>query len=185
MLKNLSSNQIIWISIGGAVVFVVLAFVGRKIYLSAKQENYIKNLNPQAQKQFRKLIDRIEKMGWKVRITSGYRDFAKQKYLKAQNSKNARAGYSEHNYGIALDMNVSKGGERLRKSTSKSKWEASGIPQLAKQMGFRWGGDFKGYHDPIHFGLGHIFPTKDLLAKAHQKFGTNPNNIQGNLIKLT
>ena len=158
---------------------------GRKIYLSAKQENFIKDLHPQVQNKFRKLIDDIQKKtGWEMIITSGYRDFAKQASLKRQNPKNARAGYSEHNYGIALDMVAKKDGERLYKSSSKGKWLETGIPQIAKSMGFRWGGDFANYHDPVHFGLGHIYDTKKLLAQAEQRFGTDPNNIRGNEVSL-
>jgi len=51
-------------------------------------------------------------------------------------------------------------------------------------MGFRWGGDFANYHDPVHFGLGHIYDTKKLLAQAEQRFGTDPNNIRGNEVSL-
>jgi len=173
--------------IGGSLLMVVLLFVfGKKIYLSAKQESFISELNPQEQKRFRKLIDKIQKQtGWTMTITSGYRDFAKQEYLKRVNSKNANAGYSEHNYGIALDMVAEKDGQKLRKSSSIRNWEQTGIPQIAKQMGFRWGGDFTNYHDPVHFGLGHIYDTSELLNKAYNKFGRNSNNIRGNEINLT
>tara|TARA_R100001086_G_scaffold238819_1_gene163796 strand:+ start:565 stop:1134 length:570 start_codon:yes stop_codon:yes gene_type:complete len=185
LIKRLSTNQIIGYSIGISVLFVLLAYAGRKIYLSAKQENFVKDLHPQVQNKFRKLIDEIQKKtGWEMIITSGYRDFAKQASLKRQNPKNARAGYSEHNYGIALDMVAKKDGERLYKSTSKGKWLETGIPQIAKGMGFRWGGDFANYHDPVHFGLGHIYDTKKLLAQAEQRFGTDPNNIRGNEVSL-
>jgi len=184
-LKKLSPAQIIGYSLGLSVIVVGLAFVGRKYYLSAKQENFIKGLNPQVQEKFRKLIDTIEnKLGYEVIITSGYRDFAKQQRLKEQNPKNARAGYSAHNYGIAIDVNVKKDGKQLYKNSPKQDWLATGIPQLAKKQGFRWGGDFENYYDPIHFGLGHIYETKDLLAQAQQKYGTNPNNIQGNQLTL-
>jgi len=39
------------------------------------------------------------------------------------------------------------------KKHSVSDWKSSGIVDMAKDMGFKWGGDFSGYHDPIHFYL--------------------------------
>jgi len=39
------------------------------------------------------------------------------------------------------------------KGHSKSSWESTGAPDVARGMGFRWGGDFKSYHDPVHFEL--------------------------------
>ena len=184
---KLKPKHIIWISVGvsALLVGVGLYMFGGKL-LSYQQERYIKNLNSKVRRKFRKLINRIQKeTGYKVIITSGYRDFAHQERLKRENSKNAKAGFSEHNYGIALDFVAIKGTHRLRKSTSKREWEQTGIPQIAKSMGFRWGGDFKGYHDPVHFGLGHIYDTSKLKEKAHSKFGYNNSNIKGNQIRLT
>jgi hypothetical protein len=184
---NLKPKQIIWISIGLATLVVGIGlYMFRGKILSYQQESYIKDLNKKVRSKFRLLINRIQKeTGYKMIITSGYRDFEHQQRLKNQNSKNAKAGHSEHNYGIALDMIGIKGSHRLSKASSKEEWESTGIPQIAKSMGFRWGGDFKNYHDPVHFGLGNIYKTADLLQKAHYKYGTSSKNIKGNEIILT
>ena len=36
-------------------------------------------------------------------------------------------------------------------SNAKQEWINSGIVAIAKKHGFKWGGDFKNYHDPVHF----------------------------------
>lgn len=122
--------------------------------LSEHNRAEVMKLHPNARKKFAELITRIESKGYKVVITSGYRDFDKQAQLYKENPKNAKAGYSNHNYGYAIDINIidpKTGNTVLRKDTSKSIWMQSGIVDLAKAMGFEWGGDFKTYHDPIHF----------------------------------
>ena len=122
--------------------------------LNQHTREQIMQLHPNARKKFAEFIIEVEKRGYKVLITSGYRDFDKQARLHRENSKNARAGYSNHNYGYAIDINIidpKTGKTVLRKATSKGIWEQSGIVDLAKRMGFEWGGDFKTYHDPIHF----------------------------------
>ena len=112
-------------------------------------------------------------MGYKVRVTDGYRTFQESIKLKKENPKNATAGFSLHNYGAALDINVSYGDNWLRKSSSKADWEKTGIPQYAKnKYNLRWGGDFNGYHDPIHFDLENIYPVNKLYAQAIKQFGS-------------
>ena len=49
----------------------------------------------------------------------------------------------------------------LKKASSKAEWEKSGIIRVAKDMGFKWGGDFSSYHDPVHFYLD-LVPIEEL-----------------------
>lgn len=122
--------------------------------LSDAQKKMVLATHPNARKKFAEFIVKVEKAGYKVLMQSGYRDFHKQARLHAEDSRNARAGYSNHNYGYALDINIidpKTGDIILRKSSSKQKWIDSGIVKIAKDLGLDWGGDFKSYHDPIHF----------------------------------
>lgn len=153
--------------------------------LSEAQKKAIEGLHPAERSRFARLIGHIqEKTGWRVIVTSGYRSYAEQAALKAQNASNAAAGSSFHNYGLALDINAEKDGVTLRKATSKAAWEASGIPALARGMGFRWGGDFPTYHDPVHFDVGGRYDINKLKKLAVAQFGSNPANVKGNQIKL-
>ena len=50
-------------------------------------------------------------------------------------------------------------------------------------MGLFWGGDFKNYHDPVHFEM-----DKDgnkLFAQAKKQFGDDPYKIKGNQVLIT
>lgn len=158
---------------GGIIATVTLVYVFRKQiksvfggykwfdkslkwYRDTKTRNIVETLHPKARKDFKEFISKVEKkLGLQVIATSGYRTWAKQAELHRHNPSNATAGNSSHNYGFALDINVlDKNGKNiLRKSSSKSQWINSGIVPMAKKMGFKWGGDFSNYHDPIHFYL--------------------------------
>ena len=152
---------------------------------------HLKQLNPVARKKFEQLIAAIQAKGYTVKVNSSYRSFARQNQIK--NNPNdpdhdpnaATPGYSYHNWGLALDLQVSKDGVTYGKSTSDALWLATGIPQLAKTLGMRWGGDaFGSYQDAVHFD----YPVKDsatLLAMAKQQFGTtDPNKIIGNQLNI-
>lgn len=152
--------------------------------MNKQQQPYIDNLNKSVQERFKKVISRIEKeTGWSVLITSGYRTFAKQAELHKQNPSNAKPGYSLHNYGLAIDFNLFKGADWIRKASPKSKWEETGAIKIIKEEGFRWGGDFKTYYDPVHIDI--YYPTSQLLAIAQSTYGTSPSAIKGNEIQLT
>lgn len=153
------------------------------------QESYIQNLHLQARAYFRKFIREVEsRTGWKVIITSGYRTFAKQQQLKQENSNNAKPGGSWHNYGMAIDINLTKGNTTIKKANSKQDWNNTGVPQIAELLGFDWGGNFASYHDPVHFDIRDIIENKfslsidDLKDKAFTQFGTDWDNIEGNKV---
>jgi peptidoglycan L-alanyl-D-glutamate endopeptidase CwlK len=135
--------------------------------LSEHNRREIMQLHPNARRQFAEFIKKVEAKGYKVVITSGYRSFEKQARLHRENSKNAKAGYSSHNYGYALDINIydpKTGQQLLKKASSKKSWEDSGIVDIAKNMGFTWGGDFRSYHDPIHFAIPREKSTAEMRA---------------------
>lgn len=201
---NVSKNNLLLIAVGSlGLTAIAVSFIYRRQlkttifnvkntisdvvdYAFSKDiEEGIKELHPKAQPIFRAFLRDIEKMGYKVKITSGYRTFQEQIALKKQNSSNATAGYSHHNYGTSLDMNVIKGNNWLRKSSSKSDWEKTGIPQMAKEKyNLRWGADFKGYHDPVHFDLENIYPVNKLYSQAIKQFGS-AEKAQGNKVNIT
>lgn len=157
-------------------------FAMANILLKANQESYVREMHPEVQNKFRAFIKEVEDSGWTVIPTSGYRDFQKQLSLWRQNSSNARPGKSHHNYGLALDINASKGTQYLRKSSSESAWVNSGIPAIAKKHGISWQYAFGSYKDPIHFYVKH--DTSKLLQRAIAKFGSE-ENIIGNQVPLT
>jgi len=124
-----------------------------------------RQLHPQAQPKFLALLLAIEKLGYRVEITSAYR----------------AGGTDAHAYGLALDINLVhvRTGQRYGMNvgfTTKAQWEATGVPALIRAWGYRWGGDFvtpwlyKGVlhpgYDPVHIDLFSKWAPKSLSAAA-------------------
>jgi len=128
-----------------------------KWYRDSKTKDIVDKLHPKFRDKVKEFFSRVEKeLGLQMYGTSGLRTFEEQAKLYKENSSNAKVGYSGHNYGFAVDVNVidpKTGKVILRKSSTSEDWEKSGVVKIAKDMGFKWGGGgaFKGYHDPVHF----------------------------------
>lgn len=120
-------------------------------------KSIVENLHPKFRNKIAEFFSRVEReLGLRMFATSGYRDFNKQAQLHAENPSNAKPGYSSHNYGFAIDLNVidpKTGKIILKKANSTAEWEKSGIVKIARELGLQWGGGgaFGSYHDPIHF----------------------------------
>lgn len=164
-------------------LFTDIVDVVKNVVLSKSQESYIQNLHAKAQPIFRAFISDLEKSGWHVIITSGNRDSKKQAQLHKDNPANARAGYSMHEYGFSIDLNLDNGETYLNKSSSAEKWKASGVLDIAKKYNLFWGGNIAGYYDPIHFDMRNIYSIDYLRSKAIAQFGT-AENIKGNQVNL-
>ena len=124
-------------------------------YNDGVSKNKIEKLHPKFKNMVAELFTRAEKeLGLNLYATSGYRTYAEQVILHNQNSSNALPGYSSHNFGFAIDLNVRKNGKAiLLKASSNEAWKKSGIVDLAKSIGIDWVGDYGSYHDPVHFFL--------------------------------
>lgn len=112
-----------------------------------------------------------------LRIAYTLRTFAEQAALYLQKPKvtNAKAGYSYHNYGLALDivLLVDKDGNGTYESASwqtdvdfdgdgKKDWLE--VVAIFKNYGFYWGGDFKNFKDYPHFEMPLGYKVSQLLA---------------------
>ena len=134
----MNKKAIIWL----AVIIFLIHVIGKgveNIKLNSKLLNFVKDIET--------------KLGYKVTITSGVRSYQKQAALKKTDPRNAAAGNSDHEYGNAIDIVLSKGGKVINKNSSPLQWKASGVTQLAKKHGLNWGGNFTNYYDPVHFYL--------------------------------
>lgn len=90
-----------------------------------------------------------------VLVYCGYRSFKEQNDLYAQGRTkagnvitNAKGGYSQHNFGIAIDFckNTKAG------AFSDSVWYNK-VAKIAKSVGLGWGGDWKSFKDMPHLYL--------------------------------
>jgi hypothetical protein len=161
-----------------------VASMGIDYVFNKEQEAFLKDLNPMAVTRFKKFIADVEqKLGYKVIITSGYRDFKQQAKEHAANAKNAPAGRSYHNYGLAIDINLVKGTKVINKSSPMAVWADSGVLKIAKDNGLTWGGSFAGYYDPVHFDLQSEVSINTLVDKAIRQFGSLENTV-GNKVSI-
>ncbi len=143
-----------------AIIILLLSYIfGLEWYQKYRNQQKlveIKEVNYENYQIFKDFIYEIEdKTDWQVLIVSGYRTEEEQEILKKINTKNASAGKSKHNFAKAIDICLYKRKfiftRWLLKSSSKKRWEESGVIQIAEKYNLNWGGNFKNYHDPVHF----------------------------------
>lgn len=134
----------------------------------AKTLKMVDELHPKVKQRVADFFTDIEKKGLIAVGTSGLRTSAQQAGLKLENSSNATAGMSDHEYGFAIDMNVLKDGKSfLKKANTSKEWIDSGVVDIAKRHNLKWGGSgaFGSYHDPIHFYDDFDIPAKDMQKR--------------------
>jgi peptidoglycan L-alanyl-D-glutamate endopeptidase CwlK len=120
-----------------------------------RSERVIATLLPEVQPYARALVTKAAANGITIKVISGLRTYAEQDDLYAQGRTkpgqivtNARAGYSNHNFGIAFDIGVFEGSSYLDESP---KYKAVGV--LGMDLGLGWGGNWKTIQDEPHFQL--------------------------------
>jgi len=124
-----------------------------------------------------RLIELAYRAGVPILITQGYRSIAEQDALYAQGRTkpgsivtNARGGYSNHNFGVAIDFALLLAdGKNVSWAVNKD-WMI--VVDIAKQLGFSWGGDWKSFKDYPHFEMSFGLTTAQLRA------GERPNAEQ-------
>lgn len=127
-----------------------------------------------------KLIERCYKRGVEIRITQGFRTTEEQNALYAQGRTtpgpivtNARGGQSYHNYSLAIDFVLIKGGYNMQydgDSDGIADWVE--VVTEAKALGFAWGGDWKSFKDDPHFEMSFGLSLADLRS------GKRPSSTQ-------
>lgn len=131
------------------------------------------------------LIERSFAAGVPIVITQGLRTFAEQNALYEQGRTkpgqivtNARGGYSNHNFGVAIDFALlTNDGRSVSWDTridgdrdGKADWNE--VVAIAKVLGFTWGGDWRTFTDLPHFEM-----TFGLLT-AEYRAGKCPTKAQ-------
>lgn len=156
-------------------------------YVRSKSAGKLLGLFPVVQAAAYALIDRCYKRGVNVIITQGLRTVAEQDALYAQGRTkpglivtNARGGYSNHNFGVAIDFALLMPDGRtvtwdtLRDGDCDSLPDWSEVVDEAKKLGFTWGGDWRSFKD-----LPHLEMTFG-LSTADYRVGKRPSQAQIN-----
>lgn len=87
---------------------------------------------------------------------SGHRTWEEQDALFAKRPKvtNAAGGYSNHNFGIAMDFGVFRGRSYLDEAEpALARQVHEACAAHARKLGFEWGGDWKKLKDYPHYEL--------------------------------
>ena len=110
--------------------------------------------------------------GYEYKAISGNRTWEEQEKIYAQGRTapgkivtNAKPGFSNHNYGIAVDMGVFKEGKYLD-GNKPSEAEAfhRKAAEIGKKYNLEWGGSWKSFKDYPHFE----WKTGKTLAQMRQ-----------------
>jgi peptidoglycan L-alanyl-D-glutamate endopeptidase CwlK len=157
-----------------------------KVDLSVLDERSAKNiatLHTKVQQLFRNWIAECQVVaaahGYEYKAISGNRTWEEQAKIYAQGRTapgkivtNAKPGYSNHNYGIAVDMGVFKAGKYLDASNPS---EAEAFHRkaaiIAEKYNIEWGGNWKSFKDYPHFE----YKTGKTLAQLRQLVNEGKN----------
>ncbi|RSL34796.1 M15 family peptidase [Salibacterium salarium] len=150
-------------------VMLLLLFAGGLFFFWQKEQDHLKEdlvqqdqLHPIVIEKKEKLIDRTANKDINVVVTEGYRSETRQNDLYAQGRTkdgaivtNAKGGESYHNYGLAIDFALERSNGEITWDTTydgnqngQSDWEET--VDIAKDLGFEWGGDWDHFEDPVH-----------------------------------
>jgi peptidoglycan L-alanyl-D-glutamate endopeptidase CwlK len=136
--------------------------------LMAKSEARITLLSPIVASKTRELIINSYNEGINILIVQGLRTSEEQAALYAQGRTtagaivtNANAGYSNHNYGLAIDYALLADDGYSVVWTVNDKWRR--VAEIGKRLGFEWGGDWTGFIDYPHLEMCFGLSIEDLL----------------------
>jgi len=123
----------------------------------SRSEANIATLHPRMRPFARALIEKAAGQGIIIKVTSGTRSFAEQDKLFAQRPivTRARGGFSNHNFGIAIDITIFKGStdpESAKTPVFESPLYKV-IGSMGTDLGLEWGGNWKTIVDEPHFQL--------------------------------
>jgi hypothetical protein len=127
-------------------------------------DSLLSELDPVARPTFRKFFEILTQKysGYKAIVNDVRRTWEESYNLKKANSKNADPGRSQHNYGLAIDINIETPASTTKRTLlkkNKTPWIEEGIDKVAIDAGLRWGGNFVDYIDCVHFDFDYNIDT--------------------------
>lgn len=187
-----------------------------------KSQSRLANLQPVIVVAAVALITGCYNRGVQIIITQGFRTYAEQDglYAKGRTAKqltavglshvtpqpkekvvtNARGGYSNHNFGWAIDFALllpdgrTVSWDTLRDDDKDSLPDWSEVVEEAKKLGFEWGGDWRTFEDMPHLQMVFGLTTKQLredeepaaakIAKAYDKIDKYMEEAEEDMSKV-
>lgn len=149
--------------------------------LERSEKNMGSGMNSVVKESALELIKRAYKEGIYVQISSGFRSFADQNALYAQGRTksgnvvtNARGGYSNHNFGLAIDYFLVSDDGNTALWTVNDKWRR--VAAMGKELGFAWGGDWSSFRDYPHLEMTGGLSTAQLRAGSRPRLMSKVSN---------
>lgn len=146
-------------------------------------ERSLKNINtlhPLLKKKALNFIVEAAKQGFNLIVVSGLRTYAEQQKLYEQGRTtkgaivtNSKAGYSNHNFGLAFDV------APIVNNKINYNIDWSKLSKIAANNGLDWGGNWKSFKDKPHFEL------KTNLSLAQMRALKDSGNTNNGFINLT
>ena len=167
-MKGFTKPLAMWIFI---IIFLIILFF---LYNRLEDDNYLHlgedapmptELHPVVEERKNILIKEASLININVIITEEFRSFEAQNQLYEQGRTtggnivtNARGGESYHNYGLAIDYALKNDANEViwnvqydGNDNGKSDWFE--VADIAKELGFDWGGDFRNFKDYPHLQM--------------------------------
>ena len=161
-----------------AVTMAIYIFVQRELDFREElaERPLPEGLHPAVEEKAAELVRLSADQGIDVVITDGYRSGEEQDRLYDQGRTapgkivtHARAGSSYHNFGLAVDYALRTPDGRIiwdlgwdGNGNGKSDWTETA--EIAKSLGFAWGGDWTGFKDYPHLEMTFGLSLRELNA---------------------
>lgn len=140
-------------------------------------------LHPIVEEKTDLLLERTAEIGIPIVITDGFRSIDEQDAIYQQGRETegeivtyAEGGDSYHNYGLAVDFAIElANGEVIWDITydgnqnEEADWME--VVEIAKELGFDWGGDFTNFKDYPHLQMDFGLSIREL------KWGKRPEDV--------
>ena len=138
-------------------------------------------LHPIVAEKVEILLEKTAERGITILITDDYRSFEEQDKLYDKGRRtpgkvvtHAEGGDSYHNFGLAVDFalqlengNVIWNTEYDGNGNGQSDWFE--VAEIAKELGFQWGGDWHGFKDYPHLQMDFGLTINDLQEGKRPK----------------
>ncbi|MGN8648305.1 M15 family metallopeptidase [Gracilibacillus sp. HCP3S3_G5_1] len=155
--------------------------VSLKTLLDRSERNMGSKINSVVKEAAIEVIKRAYKEGIYVQISEGYRSNARQNELYAQGRTtsgkvvtNAKGGQSYHNYGLAVDYFLVSDDGKKALWTVNSDWKR--VAEIAKSLGFEWGGDWTSFKDYPHLQMDGGLSISQLQAGKRPSLNSKGSN---------
>ncbi|WP_342388583.1 M15 family metallopeptidase [Salinicoccus bachuensis] len=130
-------------------------------------------IHPEVEEKAETLVEKAKEEDIDIKITDDFRSikeqdglFNKGRTFPGQIVTNAKGGESYHNYGLAIDYALEVDGKVIwdvgydGNDNGASDWFE--VADIAKDLGFEWGGDWDGFKDYPHLEMNFDYSIREL-----------------------